>query len=147
MNNKKVFFTILFSLFLLLFAAFLPVQAADTVQGSQYISEISTCKYIVENDPEYETTSFTVWDEKVTCWIKINYFSSSEFVITWEWEDPSGNIYHTGSLDMEAGNYQNYRTWYEIGIRDRYAANLPGEWKIRIYFDDVVVAIKSFTIM
>jgi hypothetical protein len=47
---------------------------------------------------------------------------------------------------MEAANYQNYRAWYWISIRDHYAAKLIGEWKVRIYIDGVLMAVKDFTI-
>lgn len=134
-----------FLLLVLLFSS-LSAQAIELVAGSQYLSAISICKDIEENDPVLETTSFSVWDEKVICWIKFSYSSANPFFISWEWEDPSGNIYHDGRLEMEAGNYQNYRTWYEIGIRDRYARNFPGKWRVRVYLDGTVIAIKDFTI-
>lgn len=146
MNKKKIFFNIWGLLLILLFVGILSVQALEVVQGSQYLKMVSLCKDVVEMEPLLETASFSVWDERVVCWIRFDYSSSETFDITWEWEDPKGNIYHIGKLEMEPGDYQNYRTWYEIGIQDHYAVNLPGDWIVRVYLDDFVVVIKNFTI-
>ncbi len=146
MNKKKIFYTIWGLLLILLLTGFLPVQAVELVQDSQYLKMISLCKDVEEKEPVLETTSFSVWDERVVCWIRFNYTSSETFNITWEWEDPLGNIYHTGKLVMEPGDYQNYRIWYGIGIQDHRAADLPGDWTVRVFLDDFVAVIKDFTI-
>ena len=148
MTKKKIFYTIwgLLPMLILLLIVPFSVQALESVQDSQYLKMISLCKDVEEKEPVLETTSFSVWDERVFCWIRFNYSSSEIFDITWEWEDPKGNIYHTGKLEMEPGDYQNYRTWYGIGIQDHYAVNLPGEWIVRVSLDDSVVAVKNFTI-
>ncbi|MDD3656395.1 MAG: hypothetical protein PHI72_06455 [Atribacterota bacterium] len=146
MNNKNIFNIYWCILLIIFLAGTLSIQAEEVVQESQYLGEISLCKDVKENNPIFETSSFSIWDEKVVCWIRFNYFSLEEFNIIWEWEDPQGNIFHVGELGMEPGNYQNYRSWYWIGIRDRYAVNLPGDWKVRIYIDNVLLAVKDFTI-
>jgi len=48
------------------------------------------------------------------------------------WITPQGTLYHRGELEMEAGSYTNYRTWYWIKIKEGYASKLPGEWKMSI---------------
>lgn len=146
MNKKKTFYTICGLLLILLLTGFLSVQAVELAEGSQYLKMVSLCKDVEEKEPVLETTSFSVWDERAICWIRFNYSSHEAFDITWEWEDPKGNTYHTGNLEMEPGDYQNYRSWYGIGIQGHYAANLPGEWIVRVYLNDFVVAIKNFTI-
>jgi len=146
MINKKKPYVFCTFLLLLLMLGSLSVQAIELVQGSQYLKMISLCKDVEEKEPIFETKYFSISDERAVCWIRFNYSSSEIFEITWEWEDPSGNIYHNGKLEMEPGNYQNYRTWYEIGIKDHYARNLPGNWRVRVYLGDFVVAIKDFTI-
>lgn len=146
MNNKKksyLFYCFLLILFLL---NILPIQAQETILEPRYLNKIVLCHDIEENEPVYESTSFYTWDEKVVCWINFNYSSGTDSTITWEWEDPNGNIYHKGDTEIEAGNYQNYRIWYWIGIRDKYALNLPGTWKARVYIDGLLLAEKDFTI-
>ncbi len=146
MNKRKFFW----ALGILLLAIFLTgswsIFAVELTPESQYLSKISLCKDVEEKNPIFETTSFSIWDEKIVCWLRFNYSSLEPFLITWEWEDPHGKIYHIGELEMEPGNYQNYRSWYWIGIRDRYAINIPGDWKVRVYIDDILVAVKNFTL-
>lgn len=147
MNNKKNIYPIWWFLLILCLATLLSVQAEQLAQESQYLSRVSLCKDVEEKNPVLETSTFFIEDEKVVCWIRFNYTSKVDFNISWEWEDPQGNIYHVGNLEMEPGTYQNYRTWYWISIRDHYAANLPGKWMVRVYIDDILVAIKDFNLV
>lgn len=145
MSSKKLFRV---ALYLLLLGLCLPLmaQSEDVIQESQYLSKVVLCKDIEENEPILETTSFNVWDEKAVCWIRFNYQSQELFRITWEWIDPEGKIYHVGELEMEAGDYSNYRSWYWISIQDHTAANLLGAWKVRVYVDDIFLAMQDFKI-
>ncbi len=146
MKKKNIFGIILF--FLLLIGLFFPlnIQAAEITQENQPLGEAVLCMDIEENEPVLETRSFRIWDEKAVCWIRFNYQSDEPFLINWEWINPKEEIYHTGEIEMEAGDYRGYRTWYWIGIEDHYAANLPGDWKVRVYIDDILLATKDFTI-
>lgn len=85
MNKKKIFYTIWGLLLILLLTGFLSVQAVELVHNSQYLKMISLCKDVdvEEKEPVLETTSFSVWDERVICWIRFNYSSSQAFDITW----------------------------------------------------------------
>lgn len=146
MKYRKIFYSPLGLLLLLVLVSPFNGQEEGIAQESQYLDQVVLCRDVEEKEPLLETTSFQVWDEKVVCWISFSYYSPESFFITWEWEDPAGNIYHVGNLEMEGGNYQNYRTWYWINIRDHYAANLTGGWKVRVYIDGVLLAVKDFTI-
>jgi hypothetical protein len=146
MKNRNIFRLTLY--LLLLIGLFLPfiTQAEEEIQESQYLSKAVLCKDVEEKEPVFETTSFRVWDEKAVSWIRFTYQSQEPFMITWEWVDPEGKIYHVGEIQMEAGDYKNYRTWYWINIQDHYAANLLGDWKIRISVDNILLAVKDFSI-
>jgi len=50
-------------------------------------------------------------------------------------------------MEMEAGNYSNYRTWYWIKIKGNYAPQLPGEWKVKVYINDTFLAERNFFIV
>jgi len=146
MKNRNIFRLTLY--LLLLIGLFLPfiAQAEEVIQESQYLSKAVLCKDVEEKEPVFETTSFRVWDEKVVSWLRFTYDLPEPFKVTWEWVDPEGKIYHVGELEMEPGDYQNYRTWYWINIQDHYAAKLLGDWKVRIHIDNILVAVKDFTI-
>ena len=134
--------------FLLLASLLFPlvVQSEEVIHEPQYLSKIVLCLDVEDYEPVYETTIFSIWDEKTVCWIRFNYQSQEPFMITWEWVGPEGRIYHTGELEMDAGDYYNYRTWYWISIQDFYAANLLGDWEVRVYVDDTLAAVKDFSL-
>ncbi len=146
MNKKNIFRLTLY--FILLISLMFPLisQAQDIIQDSPYLSNAALCMDVEENEPIFETASFRTWDKKAVCWIRFNYQAQNPFMITWEWIDPVGRIYHVGEIEMEAGYYQGYRTWYWISIIDHYAAKLPGEWKVRIYIDNTLLSTKDFRI-
>ncbi len=146
MKNNKNIGLILFVLLLIILSFSLFSQAQDVVQNAKIINKVVLCKDVKENEPLYETINFQTWDEKAVTWISFNYHSEEPFLITWEWVAPSGKIYHRGEIEMEAGNYKNYRSWYWIGIWEHYAAKLPGEWKVKVYIEDMLSAEKNFNI-
>ena len=121
-------------------------MAQETAKDSQYLQKIALCKNIIEKDPLQETNFFSSQDEKVVSWVRFSYDSPENFTLRWEWISPQGKLYHRGEVEMEAGSYNNYRTWYWIKIRDRYASKLPGEWKVRVYINDIFLAERQFFI-
>lgn len=146
MKDKKTFKLFIFLIFTIGLCMPLLLQAAEVDQEFPYVNKIVFSKDVEENEPLLETDTFYLWDEKVVCWVSFNYNSDVPFVISWEWTDPEGKIYHIGKIEMESGNYRNYRTWYWITISDHNAANLPGEWKATFFINDVLSAEKKFVI-
>jgi hypothetical protein len=145
--KNRIFIRLVLS-FLLLLSLFFPliVQAEDEVQSSQYLNKVVLCRDVKESEPVFETTSFRSWDEKAVAWIRFTYQSQEPFMITWEWVDPEGKIYHVGEIEMDSGEYKNYRTWYWISIWDHHAANILGDWKVRILVDENLLTIEEFSI-
>ncbi len=121
-------------------------MAQQLAQKSEYLKEISICKDILEKDPLRETNIFFPQDEKVVSWFRFSYNSPEKFLLKWEWISPQDKLYHLGEVEMEAGSYDNYRTWYWIKIKDRYASKLPGEWKVKVYINDIFLVERNFFI-
>jgi len=121
-------------------------MAQEAANDSEYLRKIALCKDIVEKNPLQETNFFISQDKKVVSWVRFSYDSPENFVLRWEWITPQGKLYHRGEVEMEAGSYNNYRTWYWIKIKDRYASKLPGEWKVRVYINDNLLAERNFFI-
>lgn len=122
-------------------------QGEELTQESEYLQKIATCKDILEKNPLRETNLFVSQDDKVVTWFRFSYDSLEKFVLRWEWITPQGKLYHRGEIEMEAGSYNNYRTWYWINIKDRYASKLSGEWKVRVYINDIFLAERNFFIV
>ncbi|KQC10393.1 MAG: hypothetical protein APR54_12050 [Candidatus Cloacimonas sp. SDB] len=146
MKGRKNIELILFIFLLISLSFSLTSQAEEVGQDSQFLNKIILCRDIKENEPVYQTNTFRSWDDKVVAWISFNYQSQEPFLLTWEWIDPDGKIYHIGEIEMDSGNYRNYRSWYWINVWDHYAAKLPGEWKVRLYIEELLLAEKNFII-
>lgn len=131
-------------IFLMIFSG--ASMAQEAVKDSEYLQKIALCKDILEKNPVQETVFFTPQDEKVVTWLRFSYDSTENFFLKWEWITPEGKLYHRGEVGMEAGNYINYRTWYWIKIKDRYASKLIGEWKVRVYINDIFLTERYFFI-
>lgn len=115
--------------------------------GAKYLQRFSICKDVLEKNPMLEKNFFTSQDEKVVAWFKFTYNSTENFKLYWEWIDPQGKLYHRGEIEMKAGSYTNYRTWYWIKIKDNYASMLPGEWKVKVYIDKMLLTEEKFFII
>ncbi len=120
--------------------------AQEAAKDSEYLQKITLCKDILEKNPVQETVFFTPQDEKVVTWLRFSYDSAEKFLLKWEWITPQGKLYHRGEVEMEAGSYANYRTWYWIKIKGNYASQLPGEWKVRVYINDIFLTERYFFI-
>ena len=119
-------------------------MAQEVAKDSEYLQKIALCKDILEKDPLRQTNFFFPQDDKVVTWLRFSYDSPENFVLRWEWITPQGKLYHRGEVEMEAGSYSNYRTWYWIKIKGNYASQLPGEWKVKAYINDVFLAERNF---
>jgi len=120
--------------------------AQEAAKDSEYLQKIALCKDILEKNPLRVTNFFFPQDEKVVTWLRFSYDSAEKFLLRWEWITPQGKLYYRGEVGMEAGNYINYRTWYWIKIKDRYASKLIGEWKVRVYINDIFLTERYFFI-
>ena len=131
-------------IFLMIFSG--ASMAQEAAKDSEYLQKITLCKDILEKNPVQETVFFTPQDEKVVTWLRFSYDSAEKFFLKWEWITPQGKLYHRGEVEMEAGSYTNYRTWYWIKIKGNYASQLPGEWKVRVYINDIFLTERYFFI-
>jgi hypothetical protein len=121
--------------------------AQEEAKDSEYLQKIALCKDILEKNPLQGTNFFFPQDEKVVTWLSFSYDSTENFFLKWEWITPQGKLYHQGEVEMEAGNYTSYRTWYWIKIKGNYASQLPGEWKVRVSIKDIFLAERNFFIV
>jgi hypothetical protein len=148
-RKKKNIFRMELWLFVLIFLMIIfsaASMAQEVTKDSEYLQKIALCRDVLEKNPLRETNFFFPQDEKVVTWLRFSYDSAEKFLLKWEWITPEGKLYHRGGVDMEAGSYTNYRTWYWIKIKDNYASQLPGEWKVRVYINDIFLAERNFFI-
>ncbi|HAJ32625.1 MAG TPA: hypothetical protein DCK79_04555 [Candidatus Atribacteria bacterium] len=149
MLKKKNIFRMELWLFVLIFLIIFSgvSMAQEAAKDSENLQKIALCKDILEKNPLRQTNFFFPQDEKVVTWLRFSYDSPENFVLRWEWITPQGKLYHRGEVEMEAGTYTNYRTWYWIKIKGNYASQLPGEWKVKVYVNDIFLTEKNFFIV
>lgn len=141
MERKKSFLKIYLSVLLLTSMMFsLTIHAQPNLENRKpSLIEVVLCKDVKDKDPQYETTLFDSFDEKIVSWIRFNYHADDSFVVTWEWVGPEEKVYHIGEIEMESGHYQNYRIWYWISVKDHLASDLTGNWLVRVSVDNTLL--------
>ena len=115
------------------------------------IAEITLAKGIDDTGPHdillNPTTTFSTQDPEIISHVKFENLSGKH-QFKWEWYDVNDNLYCTTSnypLEAKKGKYVEAGTvWHKISIRGEKAQNYPGEWKVNIYLDDALIAIKPF---
>ena len=149
MLKERNIFRIKLWLFVLIFLIIFSgvSMAQEVTKDSEYLQKIALCKDILENNPLRQTNFFFPQDEKVVTWYRFSYDSPENFVLRWEWITPQGKLYHRGELEIEAGSYSNYRTWYWIKIKGNYSSQFHGEWKVKVYINDTFLAERNFFIV
>jgi len=150
MVNRKKYIKIELLLFVLISLIIFSVAVSaeePEAPGAKYLQRFTICRDILEKNPVLEKNFFSTRDEKVIAWFQFSYNGTEDFKLYWEWINPEGKLYHRGEIEMKAGNYQNYRTWYWISVKDHYSSKFPGEWKAKIYINDMLLSEKHFYII
>ena len=93
------------------------------------------------------TTNFSTMDPEIISHVKFENLSGKhEF--KWEWYDANGNLYYSTQnypLETSRGKYIEEGTaWHKISVRGEKAQNYPGDWKVKFYLDDALIASKPF---
>ncbi len=77
-------------------------------------------------------------------------FKSGKHRLRWEWYDPDGKLYsRTGNYQIRSSKNKYIRkgsVCHKISVKGAKAENLPGEWNVKVYLDDVIVEKKYFRI-
>jgi len=145
-TNRRIIFWLFLLMFLMIFSALITAQE-PVISGEKYLQQFSLCSDVLDKNPLLEKNNFSTLDEKAVAWFQFSYNTTEDFKLYWEWINPDGKLYHLGEIKMNAGNYQNYRTWYWIKIKDNYSTKYSGEWKVKIYLNDIFLSEKDFYIV
>jgi len=95
------------------------------------------------------TSTFSTDDPEVIAHIKLENLSGKHN-LKWEWYDPNGDLYYsTGNhtLRVTEGKYHKFATaWNKLFVRGEKAADLLGDWQVKLYLDNDLHASKNFRI-
>lgn len=99
--------------------------------------------------PKQPTTSFSTNDEEIVAHLAFENISGVHN-LRWEWYGPEGNLYHTTDefqLKTTEGKYMKTATaWHSIVVNGDHAANMPGDWNVKVYIDDELVDSGNFVL-
>jgi hypothetical protein len=146
----KVLITFLLCL-LFLFACASSKSGGRPSVNSLKIGDPALCKAVTYKGeltlPVQLTKEFTTEDKEVISHLTfINL--TGEHRIRWEWYDPKGNLFETtGNIPLKVGKNEYVRegtAWHGLKLNITQAVNHPGEWSVRIYKDDELVAVNRF---
>jgi hypothetical protein len=99
--------------------------------------------------PIEPTTTFNTQDSEAIAHLKFENLAGKH-KLRWDWYDPNGDLYYsTGNFPLKTsrGNYLREATaWHRLSIEGDKAADYPGEWEVRVYFDGELLESKRFLV-
>ncbi len=100
--------------------------------------------------PTMVTNRFDADDKAVYAHLNLENLSG-DHKIRWDWYSPDGKLYYTtGNTRIKAsrGNYIPKCTpWHSLSIKGDKAQEMPGEWRLKVFFDNEVLESKNFSII
>jgi hypothetical protein len=89
-------------------------------------------------------TSFSATDATVLQWTSISGHQNGS-IVRWEWVQPNGTVFKQFEAPINNTN-SNICFWDGMSIAGTGAASLPGNWKVRVYYNGILLATDDFTI-
>jgi len=100
--------------------------------------------------PSSATNRFSAKDKAVYAHLKLENLSGNHKV-RWEWYGPDKKLYYTtGNTRVKAstGKFTKQLTaWHNLSIQGDKAQEMPGEWQVKVYFDNDMLDAKKFSII
>ena len=100
--------------------------------------------------PTTATNRFSTKDEAVFAHLNFENLSGKH-KIRWEWYGPDGGLYfstNNTALNTSKGNYTKQSTaWHNLSIAGDKAQEMPGDWQLKVYFDNDLIEAKTFSII
>jgi hypothetical protein len=93
--------------------------------------------------------SFESADEKVVAHLAFANLSG-DCKLRWDWYSPDGELYlSSGDFPVSITKDQYVReatAWHSLNIEGDRAATLPGDWVVKVYYNNDLVDTRSFTL-
>jgi uncharacterized protein (TIGR03437 family) len=88
-------------------------------------------------------TSFLTTDALVYQWMSITGAVTND-VVHWDFIQPNGSVYLARDLTLTVSGSVCF--WIGMNVAGQQAASLPGNWQVRVYYKDALIATDNFTI-
>ena len=97
--------------------------------------------------PLEPTSTFSTEDAEVIAHVKLENLCGRH-KLRWDWYDPEGNLYFSsGNLPIKTSSdmyLPEATAWHKLSIQGDKAENFPGQWKVRVYYDDTLMGSTPF---
>lgn len=94
------------------------------------------------------TDSFSPEDLQAIMRVRIRDISGRH-ALRWEWYDSKGNLYYsTGEspINKDGRERELSCSWHRMFIKGEKASGLLGQWRVKVFLDNKLVAVKEFEI-
>ena len=116
--------------------------------GTTFSKEIDSSSNL--GVPSGVTDQFSTKDKEIYAHLRMENLTGSHKV-RWEWYDPSGNLYYATDntpVRTSSGNYLKKCTaWHKLTIFGDKAQEMPGEWELKVFYDNDMMEAKKFSIL
>jgi caspase domain-containing protein len=116
--------------------------------GTTFSKEIDSSSNL--GVPSAVTDQFSINDKEVYAHLRMENLEGTHKV-RWEWYEPSGKLYYATdntTVKASSGNYLKKCTaWHKLTIYGDKAQTLPGEWELKVFYDNDMLEAKKFSIV
>lgn len=100
--------------------------------------------------PQGVSRIFRVSDKEVVALVSFkNLYGIID--LRWDWYHPDGYLFHTKQTETirtSEGKYlKEFSAWHVLTIAGDRVAEMPGEWTVKVYMNDDLLASKSFALL
>jgi hypothetical protein len=93
--------------------------------------------------PPAAKTAYLTTDERIYQWTLVSGARIGDLV-RWEFVQPNGSVAFTGNYTVAFND--NLCFWAAMNIAGAAAASLPGNWQVRLFYNNALLFTDSFTI-
>jgi hypothetical protein len=92
---------------------------------------------------------FSAEDSEVVAHVKFENLMGKH-KLRWEWYSPEGKLYystHDFPIKASGGMYlPQAAAWHRLSIQGDSAQNYPGQWEVKVFFDDTLIGSTPFSL-
>ena len=104
---------------------------------------------LFRGEPSAAVDTVTGDDKQISAFIACRNLSGSH-LLKWEWYTPDRKLYISESIPFSTrtGTFRrNVSAWHSIKIKGEQAELFQGNWRVKVYYDDLPMASATFTLL
>jgi hypothetical protein len=121
--------------------------ASSILKGTTIISTAIDAITGTTAIPVEPTSTFSTEDSEVIAHLKMENICGRH-KLRWDWYDPEDNLYtSSGNLPIKTSRdmyLPEASAWHRLSIQGDKAEDYPGQWEVRVFFDDTLMGSTPF---